>query len=150
MDRQRSQLDIIGKLQRSIADAHSQLKTLRNQNLALPDWIYVGTAGAPAFQNSWTVPYPGVWNAPAFWKDSSGVVRLGGLISGGILNTTMFTLPVGFRPSSIGSGNGRIFVVSAGSNFGELRVLDSGNVLLNVGLVSSWISLDGVSFRAEN
>lgn len=105
MERSRSKTDIIGILQRRIAGIESQLKTLRNQNLALPDWIAIGSLGAPAYQNGWVdnaivSPSGNVYPGARFWKDSSGMVHVSGMVKSGANGATIFTLPVGFRPST--------------------------------------------------
>lgn len=142
MDRSRSNLDIIGRLQKQISDLYDQLRTLRNQNLALPDWIYVGRTGGPAFQNSW-IEYDS--RGAAFWRDSSGVVHLSGFIKNGVVGTIAFTLPAGFRTR----GGSYTWPVDSGNAFGVVVVDDNGNVYALTG-VNTYFSLNGVSFRAEN
>lgn len=143
MDRQRSQLDIVGKLQRQLADANDQIKTLRNQNLAIPDWINIGDVGAPAFQNSW-VNYGG-YNVAGFWRDSSGIVHLRGLIKLGTVGfgTPVFTLPVGFRP-----GQNILLGVHANGAEGRMDIDTSGNVGIIAGS-NGYVAIN-TCFRAEN
>jgi hypothetical protein len=71
-------------------------------------WIYVGTTGvdgvdslltvdSPPFQNSWTNALGD--EAPvSFLLTFNGWVHLRGGFAGGADNTTVFTLPVGYRP----------------------------------------------------
>lgn len=62
---------------------------------------YVGTTSEPAFQNNW-VNYDGTnYTKCAFWKDNFGVVYIEGTIKSGTLNSSVFILPVGYRPSVI-------------------------------------------------
>ena len=64
-----------------------------------PAWRYIGDAGQPAFQNGWT-NYDGATNhVQASWQHAastgtiSEVVHLGGLVKGGTIGQTIFTLP---------------------------------------------------------
>lgn len=66
---------------------------------AIGPWIVVGSAGAPAFQNSW-VDSPGFGFEPQFRLDrrTNRVEVRGGMQSGTML-TTIWTMPVGLRPT---------------------------------------------------
>lgn len=101
---------------------------------------------APTFQNSW-VNYGDQWNVAGYCKDPSGIVRLRGLIKNGSAGT-IFTLPVGFRPSATclylvacnhatPPGNARIDVLSNGS-VNLMTYATGGN--------NAWVSLDGITF----
>ena len=58
---------------------------------------YVGAAGEPAFQNSWSnVGDP--YQVCCFGKDINGGLHLFGRATGGPANTIIFTLPSGNRP----------------------------------------------------
>ena len=61
-------------------------------------WHYVGAASEPAFQNSWDNEGGGL-TALAFRIRESGIVDIQGVVSGGTANTTIFTLPAGYRPN---------------------------------------------------
>ena len=61
------------------------------------DWHYVGEAGEPAFENSWSTDSG--FMALAFRIRESGVVDIHGVVSGGTA-LTVFTLPEGYRPSA--------------------------------------------------
>lgn len=68
----------------------------------LREWHTVGATGEPAFQNSWTNessanPHPSV----GFKRDAAGNVWLRGAPAGGASGTTVFTLPVGYRPDAL-------------------------------------------------
>jgi hypothetical protein len=58
----------------------------------------IGLAGNPAFQNSWLNFNVG-FELLNYSRDSRSIVTITGLIRTGTLGTTVFTLPVGFRPS---------------------------------------------------
>lgn len=68
--------------------------TWGKKQLMQEDPHYVGTAGEPAFTNSWVNET--LTNA-YFYKDGMGRVHIAGLIKSG-LGLAAFTLPVGFRP----------------------------------------------------
>ena len=65
----------------------------------IEDWHNIGAAGEPAFQGTWVAngTQPS-YNPPGFRKRPDGVVELRGSVKSGTLNTTVFTLPVGYRP----------------------------------------------------
>jgi hypothetical protein len=102
----------------------------------------IGATGEPGFQNGW-VNYGVGYQTAGFYKDSSGVVHLTGLIKAGTANTTAFTLPVGFRPAMF-----LHFPAVSNSAFGVLRIDYTGTVAPGVEGSTVWYSLDGVSFRA--
>lgn len=137
MDRSRSKLDIFGIMQRQIDDVCSQLGTLRNQNLALPDWV-----NAPTLQGAW-VNFGGAEDNAAFWRDSSGNAQLRGVIMSGAIPSLAFTLPVGFRPG----GTRRFPLVSNGA-FGYITVAANGQVTVSAGN-NTYVDLAAVQFRAE-
>jgi hypothetical protein len=83
---------------RSAADNDVQWSGPGNtQYIADTGWNEIGTAGKPAFQNSW-VNYGGGFNTAAYRVDADGWVWLKGLITGGGVNSVICTLPVGYRP----------------------------------------------------
>lgn len=126
---------------RSIARANERVDVLGNSDVSIPDWLRIGTAGMPAFQNSW-VHYDAVEFAE-FWRDSSGIVRLRGLVKDGTVTAIMFTLPVGFRP-----GRTCRFPVNSAGAFGIAYVDNVGNVVLGAGS-NTYVDLAPIAFRAE-
>jgi hypothetical protein len=116
----------------------------------LPDqWIYVGAAGAPAFQNGW-INYDngvtaGTYQTARFMKTSNNIVIVQGLVkngtTGGIL--PIFTLPAGYRPKFV-----HIFsVMTSATTPSRMDVYDTGNITPNAG-GNGWWSLE-CSFPAE-
>lgn len=101
----------------------------------------VGDSGEPAFQNGW-VNYSSLFNPAAFWKDPWGVVHLRGLVKDGTINTTIFTLPAGYRPEYQ-----QLFVALEESTLGRVDVLADGQVQMKQGVGTNWLSLDGMTFR---
>jgi hypothetical protein len=131
-------------------------------------WRVVGTSGQPEFGKGLR-PTP-MWenfdtshNSAAFYKDSTGVVHIRGVVkwinntgnTGTVRlacnsNNTIFTLPQGYRPAkrevllTVGQGNApiRVNVDAFGGVYPceETRDWSPGH----------WISIDGISFRAES
>lgn len=103
---------------------------------------------SPTFLNGWS-NYSAAGGAYAqchYWKDKNGVVHLNGMITGGTTTneTPIFILPVGYRPK----GREIHAVVSSGV-FARVDVRPTGEVITGSG-VSGWLSLSGISFKAEN
>jgi hypothetical protein len=99
--------------------------------------------------NNW-VPYD-VTSPPMYKKDSAGNVHVKGLIKGGtaVPMTTLFQLPVGFRPT------GKVscyFVGHDGSMTAtRIEVQSNGYVYTSNGgsINNSFLILDGINFVAE-
>lgn len=87
---------------------------------------------------------------PRFFKDSSGIVRLEGRVSGGNKDSVIGVLPVGFRPL-----HERDFIVTCiggGVLHGLIHIQTNGNVYLSESISAAtptWVALDGISFLAE-
>jgi len=96
----------------------------------------------PTLLNSWA-NYGGSYNPAGYFKDSMGIVHLRGLVRSGTAST-IFTLPVGYRPDYR-----QLFATETSPNVnGRLDVDTSGNVIMYGGS-NAWFSLDGATFRAE-
>lgn len=95
----------------------------------------------PTFENGW-LNY-GAGYAPAgYFKDSQGIVHLRGLVEGG--TGDIFSLPAGYRPAYRA-----IFIVMADPNDrGRIDIAPDGDVSFSVGS-NNWVSLEGITFRAE-
>jgi len=98
------------------------------------------TLGAPTFTNSW-VNTGGVYCPAGYWKDMYGTVHLQGSIKSGTLESSAFTLPAGYRPSSV-----RTFPAVSNGAFGSVIIDTSGYVIPTGGSNASY-ALDGISFR---
>jgi hypothetical protein len=114
-------------------------------------WREVGTFLQPAFQNGW-VNSDGGTSTAAFYKDPYGVVHLKGVVKSGTIGTTIFSLPAGYRPSSLlifpvvsANALGKL-VISRDCSFGMCTPVQY--VRANIGS-NVWFSLDGISFRAD-
>jgi hypothetical protein len=113
-----------------------------NPGLAAPEAYHeVGSAGEPAFQNSWTNEVPGLETTAAFFKDLSGVVHLKGIVTGGG-NNTIFTLPAGYRPTK------SLCIATYRGGAGYNCIFSDGTINSTVGNTASSDLLDGESFRA--
>lgn len=132
----------IGYLSTVTSDVQSQIDGKASKTL--PSWT------APVLQNSW-VNYGGAYQASGYYKDDMGIVRFKGLIRNGLgtAGTTLFTLPVGNRPLSdlvfnCISNNGGVATPIAieVSSLGVVKISS-----FNAG--TTWLALDGISFRAE-
>lgn len=134
-----------------------------------PDHI-VGAASQPAFMNGWVSHTAAGFGPVRFWKTSDGWVHLAGVAKStavaGAPQTTIFTLPVGYRPpfeqydvklASIGE-RATLFTTSAVDPqvSGLIRIPAEGRT--SQGEVTpafpfvfaaqeSCVSLDGLSFR---
>lgn len=88
---------------------------------------FIEVLGGVGFQNSW-VNFGGGPDTIAYMKDALGFVHVRGAMKSGTINTTAFTLPVGYRP-----GNTVAFATTSNNLFGSITVDSSGNVNPNVG-----------------
>ena len=107
----------------------------------------IGAAGAPAFQNGW-VNYDAVHEPAQYYVDPFRRVYLGGVVKSGTMSTTIFTLPVGYRPVT----NAAIFgMMNATPALTRVDVNTDGTVVLNTGAgtAASWLDLEGISFTTD-
>ena len=103
----------------------------------------VGATGQPSFQNSW-VAFGTSDDIPGFYKDAWGIVHLTGTLKSGTVNTTMFTLPAGYRPQ-----RALIFPVVNNGVFGAVTVAAvTGAVTQIAGGSNVYITLSGLTYRA--
>jgi hypothetical protein len=111
------------------------------------DWHVVGDPGEPAFENSWS--NFGANRDGRFRKLPDGTVVLSGLVGGGTAQTTIFTLPAGYRiKGSTDSSTAYYFPATSNHAFGSVQVNTDGTVVLFTGS-TSWVDLSGVRFIAE-
>lgn len=107
---------------------------------------------SPSLQNGW-VNYGaagGTYAIAGYWKDKNGIVHLGGLIKGGTtaVGTLILTLPLGYRP--VGT---YMFAchspLAASYNTPRLDMGGDGRLTIQTATGSSWLSLAGITFKAE-
>lgn len=97
----------------------------------------------PTLANGW-VNYGGSY-PPARYKKVNDIVYLQGLVKNGTVGTVhSFVLAAGFRP-----GYRHIFPILSNTSSGRVDITSDGLVIMHTGS-SSWMSLDGISFPAEN
>lgn len=102
---------------------------------ALPTWIDV------VFVNSWVNAGGGIATVQ-YYKDLSNRVWLKGSMGSGTLNTTAFTLPAGYRPTTA-----HIFPAYANGAFGYVTVAATGDVQV-FAASNALFSVDSMSFIA--
>lgn len=108
------------------------------------DWHYVGESGEPAFENDWA----NVSTLPklAFRLRASGIVDIQGTIENGT-SFTVFTLPEGYRPSTVTGASISAFVTGTGRVSCLVSIQTSGYVSLFVETTGSGITYpDQASF----
>ena len=119
-----------------LMNERTQLDIREKADKKQENWI------SPTLINGWvatdSLAYP-----VGFYKDEFGIVRLKGLVQGGV--GSIFTLPVGYRSKNVVSG----FLAQATSSDTPAKVntTTSGNVSCQNGVTG--IYLDGIAFRAE-
>ena len=114
----------VGGTERIAADASTNLW----QNMTLVNsWVYFGA------------PY----TTAQYMKDACGVVHVKGMIkNGGALGTNIAVLPAGYRPTET-----HIFAATSNNAFGSVRIDSGGQIQQHVG-VTTWLSMDGISFAS--
>jgi hypothetical protein len=100
----------------------------------------VGASGEIPFQNSW-VNFGGSNEPARYWKDYTGNVHIGGTLKSGTINTTMFTLPAGYRPQYA-----MIYAIVSNGVFGGLVINPDGTVVCFSGN-NTYVAMSGVTFR---
>jgi hypothetical protein len=104
-------------------------------------WHEIGAPGQPAFQSGW-VNESTTFTTAAFYKDPFGRIYLKGYVKGGTgLDSTIFTLPPGYRPSK----NVCESTWAAGAASYICVVASTG--IVEAGRTSAL--LDGLSFRVN-
>lgn len=96
---------------------------------------------APTLLNSW-INFGGVAQTAGFTRAQDGTIRLRGLLKSGTIGSSMFTLPLGYRPSA----QELIATISADA-IGRIDITTAGDVIPSVG-TNSYVSLGGITFRA--
>lgn len=123
-------------LEHRMAAVERFVENLRRGDPVYADWHEIGTAGEPAFENSW-VNFGAAEESAAYRRDGLGLVHIKGLVKSGTVGAVpVFTLPVGFLPA------GDIhFATISNDAIGKLQIFNSGEVRANVGS-NVWFSLN--------
>lgn len=101
---------------------------------------------AATYLNGWVSAFPaGGYNPAGYRKDASGVVHLRGLVanSASLTDSTVFSLPVGYRPSGRAE-----FATIRNDALGRLQIRSTGEVVVIGSGVTTYISLDPAIFYA--
>jgi hypothetical protein len=94
----------------------------------------------PGFNGAWG-NFGGNYTPARFRKDQHGTVWLDGLVSAGVIGTSIFTLPVGYRPAL---GFWKYF----DSNGYQFDIRDTGTIVPQGG-VNTHVWLGGIFFRPD-
>jgi hypothetical protein len=122
--------------------------TYPNPSLAAPEgWHEIGAPGQPAFETGWSNYGFGSATA-AFYKDRQGTVHIKGFVKPGTQTQLIFSLPAGYRPAQ--NEQFPAVQVNAGPTtaLNRVEVQPGGNVV-PYDTVGIWLSLSGITFRAE-
>jgi len=131
---------------RSLPANRLELHSLTAAELRIGPEQLVGAAGEPAFGAGWKNAGSGLQVA-GFYRDAENVVHLRGGIDLGGSTSTIFTLPVGYRPAAteefsavLDTAGGALMLVTA---TGEVNLL-----FINSPSTPHTLSLSQISFRA--
>ena len=157
------------------ADTAADADKLAGEDWEPEAWHNVGFPGEPAFGKGgadndcfWGNFGDGQHNLAGFYKDQTGTVHLKGLVkvadgTGGQCdaidddpqipdaNLTIFRLPAGYLPA-----RRNVHVAISGEQLGRVDVDPDGTVSAGVATpntvanAKAWLSLDGITFRAED
>ena len=92
------------------------------------------------FENGWVNYHNTYWNTAAYRKVGD-IVYLKGLVKDGTVDSTIFTMPEGYRPPKSHLFNG----TSSNGTYTRIDVDTDGHVEMRSG-ANGWCSLDGLSF----
>ena len=110
-----------------------------------PPWI------TPTLLNGW-VTFGSTFQTAQYYKDSIGIVHFRGFVKSGSVTSVIFILPEGYRPRGTTIA---MPVVSAGDSAGmgissgTLNIQPNGQVQAAVNVKNGFLTLDGISFLAE-
>ena len=95
----------------------------------------------PTLLNAW-VNFAPTSVACQYMKDSMGFVHLRGLVKSGGINTVIYTLPLGYRPSEM-----MHFGTTSNNAYGQVEVYADGSVIVDIGN-NTFVSLNVPPFLA--
>ena len=120
----------------------------RTSNLGCLTWSFKVSVPSNYFDvtflNAWT-NFGSGWANSSYSKDSSGYVRLRGMLKSGTVGTTAFNIPVGFRPAATAS-----FSVLSNGLFGRVDISSAGDVTPQPPCNNAYVSLDGIQFQCTD
>lgn len=98
----------------------------------------------PTLLNGW-LNYGGAFATAAYRKDASNYVHVKGLIKSGTIGAAAFNLPAGYRPG------GQVLYGTISNNvIGRVDVGTNGDLNITSPSSAAWVSLEGLTFLAEN
>lgn len=101
----------------------------------------IGAAGKAPYENNWG-NYGGGYLQASYTRDAGGFIHLSGMVTGGTMPGTIFTLPVGFRPPGHA-----YFPIYSTSALNMLQVQAGGAVAVQTTAGgNTWVSLEGITF----
>ena len=122
------------------------IKKVSQQVIKEDIWHKIGSAGEPAFQNSW-VNYETVetnWSHAYFMKDAMGFVHIKGMVkSGSPVTSVIFTLPAGYRPLKY-----HRWATISYDALANMEIRGNGEIVVVAGN-AGWLNLGLVTFKAE-
>lgn len=122
--------------------------TYPNPSLASPEPVHlVGTPGEPTF-GAGATNNPTVQAPAGFYKDGLGRVHLSGTVDATMINTTIFQLPAGYRPSGQACFVAPAFTSAVVFTTDRICLAINGNVNFSQGNGTTFIDLGSISFRA--
>jgi hypothetical protein len=118
--------------------------------VTMDTWHTVGAVGEPAFTNSWVSYDAGAtFQVPQFRKLGDGRVEMRGTAKSGTLGSSMWTLPVGYRPLKAQRFTGTMAGgVQDQTSWQQINVYPDGTIVA-WGSSNGIISLDGIFFDTE-
>src|SRR5881227_1478499 len=135
-ERSRSRLNAFTALAVNDREQRRDIQKIGARDRSLPDWI------TPALSSPW-VNFGGTEDTVGYWRDSSGIVYLKGVIKSGTIPSAIFFLPDGLKPLAI-----RRFPVYSNGALGFVTVAADGQVTVISGSNVS-VELSSINFRAE-
>lgn len=123
-------------------DALAKQFPLSRRSMALEGVHSIGVGSEPAFQGAWVNFDTTVYRGLRYWKDSQGMVHIEGVVKSGVVPSTIFILPAGYRP-----GAALVFPAHTNSGHGQVDVAATGNVIAQTG--GNTLFAVSVHFRQE-
>jgi hypothetical protein len=95
-------------------------------------------------QNGWINYNASVYQTAGYTRASDGLVTLKGLLSSGSTSAVIATLPAGYRPATQ-----LLMATQSAGSWARLDIHTDGTILAAANVNSGWLSLDGMTFMAE-
>lgn len=103
---------------------------------------YIGQVGQPAFVNAW-VNFGGSYEGAGYLRTVDGFVRLFGVIKSGTVGNSAFTLPPGYRPTTL-----KTLPTLSNNAIGRVDIDTAGVVTPQTPSSNVWVVLDGLTFKS--